>query len=58
MNTHVPFCEKKLVKPNEMWVKWKSNPIALPAFDVNWQEKTGDAEFDHRFRTDGNQEMG
>ena len=33
-NTHVSFCENKLVKPNELWIRWKSNPIAIPAFDV------------------------
>lgn len=58
LNTHVPFCESKLIHPKELWVKWKSNPIALPAFDVNWQEKTGDHQFDEHYRTDGNQEMG
>lgn len=57
-NTHVSFCESKLVRPKELWVKWKSNPIALPAFDVNWQEKTGDDEFDYHYRTDGFDEMG
>lgn len=57
-NTHVPFCESKLVRPNELWVRWKSNPIAIPAFDVNWQEKTGDYEFDYHYRTDDFEEMG
>ena len=57
-NTHVPFCESKLVHPKELWVKWKSNPIAMPAFDVKWQEKTGDAEFDYHYRTDDFDEMG
>ena len=57
-NTHVPFCESKLVHPKELWVKWKSNPIAMPAFDAKWQEKTGDAEFDYHYRTDGFEEMG
>jgi len=57
-NTHVPFCESKLVRPNELWVRWKSNPIAIPAFDVNWQEKTGDYEFDYHYRTDDYEEMG
>ena len=33
-NTHVPFCENRLVKPSELWIRWKSSPIALPAFDV------------------------
>lgn len=57
-NTHVPFCENKLKIPCELWVKWKSNPIAIPAFDVNWQEKTGNYEFDYRYRTDDFVEMG
>ena len=57
-NTHVPFCESKLVRPNELWVRWKSNPIAIPAFDVNWQEKTNDYEFDYHYRTDDFEEMG
>ena len=57
-NTHVPFCESKLVRPNELWVRWKSNPIAIPAFDVNWQEQTGDYEFDYHYRTDDFEEMG
>lgn len=57
-NTHVPFCESKLVRPKELWVKWKSNPIAIPAFDVKWQEKTGDAQFDYHYRTDAFEEMG
>jgi hypothetical protein len=42
MNIHVPFCEDRLVKPGEMWVRWKSNPIAFPAFDIEWNQKTGD----------------
>lgn len=58
MNTHVPFCESKVVRPNELWVRWKSNPIAIPAFDVNWQESTGDSEFDIHYRTSEFQEMG
>ena len=57
-NISVPFCESKLVRPNELWVRWKSNPIAIPAFDVNWQEKTGDYEFDYHYRTDDFEEMG
>lgn len=57
-NTHVPFCENRLIHPKELWVKWKSNPIAMPAFDVKWQEKTGDVGYDTRYRTDDFEEMG
>ena len=58
LNIHVPFCEDRLVKPGEMWVRWKSNPIALPAFDIEWNQKTGDQQFDLNFRKDDNTEMG
>lgn len=58
LNTHVPFCEDKLVKPNEMWVRWKSNPIAFPAFDIEWNEGTGDVQFDKNFRRGDKVEMG
>ena len=50
-NEHVPFCDNRLVVPSEMWIRWKSNPIALPAFDVKI-EKTNDDEFDIRYRGD------
>lgn len=54
----MPFCENALRKPSELWVKWKSNPIALPAFDIEWTKKTGDGQFDYHYRTDGYVEMG
>lgn len=44
--------------PSEMWVRWKSNPIAIPAFDVWYDEKTGVAPFDDRYRGTSNIEMG
>ena len=58
LNIHVPFCEDRLVKPGEMWVRWKSNPIAFPAFDIEWNQKTGDQQFDLNFRKDDDIEMG
>ena len=33
-NTHSSLCDCTLMKPSELWIRWKSNPIALPAFDV------------------------
>ena len=49
-NTHVSFCDDRLRKPSELWIRWKSNPIALPAFDVYYDEKAGDQWFDFYYR--------
>ena len=58
-NKNVSFCSNALRMPSEMWVRWKSNPIATPAFDVWYDVKTGDIEFDKRFRNDStNKEFG
>ena len=57
-NREVPFCDNNLVKPCELWIRWKSNPIAVPALDVWYDEDTGDAEFDTRYRNGQNIEMG
>lgn len=57
-NTHVSFCEDKLRRPNEMWIRWKSNPIALPAFDLYYDRKTGDEWFDFYYRKKTNIELG
>ena len=57
-NTHVSFCDNKIQLPSELWIRWKSNPLALPAFDVYYDEKTGDGQFDTRFRTGVPAEMG
>ena len=51
-NTKVPYCENKLRKPSELWIKWKSNPIAMPAFDIYCERKTGFSEFDLRYRNE------
>ena len=45
-------------RPSELWIRWKSNPIALPAFDALYDRKTGDYWFDFYHRTSGNTEMG
>lgn len=50
LNTHVSFCDNSLKKPSELWIRWKSNPIALPAFDVDYDKSVGFAEFDMRYR--------
>ena len=50
-NTHVAFCEDKLRKPSELWIRWKSNPIAFPAFDVYYDEQVGDSQFDLHYRS-------
>lgn len=57
-NTHVSSCDNPLVKPSELWIRWKSNPIAIPAFDARYDELTEDAEFNTRFREKGFVEMG
>ena len=58
MNTHVPFCDNVLVKPAELWIRWKSNPIAVPAFDVKYGQNTGFSEFDKRYRNGQSIELG
>ena len=57
-NTHVPFCENQLRKPSELWIRWKSNPLAIPAFDVYYDEQVGDQWFDHYFRNGDMVEFG
>ena len=54
----VSSCENTLVKPSELWIRWKSNPIALPAFDVWYDRLTTDSEFDTRYRNYGFIELG
>lgn len=41
-----------------MWIRWKSNPIALPAFDLYYDRKTGDEWFDFYYRKKTNIELG
>lgn len=54
-NERVPSCDNALKKPSELWVRWKSNPIALPAFDVLYDQKIeGQSEFNQKYRTDSN----
>lgn len=57
-NTHVEFCDNKLVKPAELWIRWKSNPIAIPAFDLLYDKETGDEWFDFHHRGKQKIEMG
>ena len=57
-NREVPFCDNRLVRPSEFWIRWKSNPIALPALDMWYDRKTGFSEFDLRYRGDSNIELG
>lgn len=57
-NTHVSFCESPLRVPSELWIRWKSNPIALPAFDLKYDEDMGDNWFDFHYRSGQNVEMG
>ena len=52
------FCDDPLRKPSELWIRWKSNPIALPAFDVYYDLKVGDQQFDLRYRSDAAVELG
>ena len=46
------------MKPNELWIRWKSNPIAVPAFDVYYDENTGDEWFDYHYRNGKSIEFG
>lgn len=57
-NAKVSFCDNSLIRPSEMWIRWKSNPIAVPAFDVWYDRETGDAAFDSRYRSQTNVELG
>lgn len=57
-NIYVPFCDNKLKKPSELWIRWKSNPIAIPSLDVDYDQKTGDVQFDLYYRTNEQVEMG
>ncbi len=57
-NAKVSFCDNSLIRPSEMWIRWKSNPIAVPAFDVWYDRETGDAAFDARYRLQTNVELG
>ena len=50
-NTHCSFCDNSLKRPSELWIRWKSSPIAFPAFDVYYDQKVGDEQFDSRYRT-------
>ena len=52
-NEHVPFCSNAPNSPSELWIRWKSNPIAMPAFDVWYDKSIGDAQFDEIYRTSG-----
>lgn len=51
-NLHVPSCVNSLRMPSELWIRWKSNPIGLPAFDVMYDQETGDEWFDQRNRSE------
>lgn len=57
-NKQVSFCGNTLRRPCELWIRWKSNPIAMPAFDALYDRKTSDSEFDTRYRTDASLELG
>lgn len=48
-NTHVQWCEDELVHPTEIWIRWKSNPIAIPAFDPRYMSGTGDLVIDEKY---------
>jgi hypothetical protein len=41
-NENVAFCSNPLKRPSELWIRWKSSPIALPAFDVLYDNDSGD----------------
>jgi hypothetical protein len=41
-----------------LWIRWKSNPIAFPAFDLNYDGTTSDEWFDFYYRRGSSQEMG
>ena len=41
-NIYSNVCDNTLVKPSELWIRWKSHPIAIPAFDIEYDVKTSD----------------
>lgn len=47
-----------MIKPSELWIRWKSNPIAIPAFDIEYDIKTSDDEFNKYYRSDGGIQLG
>lgn len=49
-NKEVSSCDNSLRRPSELWIRWKSNPIAVPAFDLLYDRKTGSRAFDSRYR--------
>ena len=57
-NSNVAFCEDRLRKPSEFWIRWKSNPIALPALDVYYDKGVGDEWFDFYYRENQTVELG
>ena len=58
LNEFCSACGTELGMPSELWIRWKSNPIAMPAFDVYYDLPTGDEGFDKKYRTSSNVEMG
>ena len=52
------FCEDKLRKPSEFWIRWKSNPIAMPAIDALYDKEVGDEWFDFYYRESQTVELG
>ena len=57
-NSNVAFCDSSLKHPSELWIRWKSSPIALPAFDVLYDQKVDGGWFDQYYRTQKNVELG
>ena len=57
-NVDVHFCDNSLVMPSELWIRWKSNPIAMPAFDVDYDKEIGDQWFDFYYRNGQRVEFG
>lgn len=49
-NIHVQSCSNDFKRPCELWIRWKSNPIAIPAFDVDYDKATPYTIFDLHYR--------
>ena len=56
-NMYSNVCDNRLVKPSELWIRWKSNPIAVPAFDIVYDVNT-DQQFDKYYRNGSKIQLG
>ena len=57
-NMYSNVCDNRLVKPSELWIRWKSNPIAVPAFDIEYDVNTTDQQFDKYYRNGSKIQLG